>query len=110
MTPIVKANTDQRSASIDHNPPETCFDEAKPQKRKTRRVRPNKNHLKFPIYADEEIGFLPDNPAVSAANLIPTDTDEDYETDGEILRRTINVCKKDVLFALNKTRAHPNSF
>ncbi len=112
MTPIVKASNDRRSTSIDEKPSDDILDQpqAAVLKRKPRRVRPNKNHLKFPIYADDEIGFVADNPAVSAANLITTDTDEDYETDGEILRRTINVCKKDVMFALNKIRAHPSSY
>ena len=35
-----------------------------------RKVRPNKQHLKFPLYMDEEIGFTADNPVVKAAHLI----------------------------------------
>ena len=33
--------------------------------------------------------------------------DEDYETDNDILRRTIHVCKKDVLKALNYCKENP---
>ena len=35
-----------------------------------KKVRPNKQHLKFPLYTDEEIGFTADNPVVAAANLV----------------------------------------
>ena len=73
-------------------------------------VRTNKNHLKFELFTDEQIGFCANNPVVSAANLIPTDADEDYETDAEILRRTIAVCKRDVLFALKTMQAHPHTY
>ena len=79
-------------------------------KRRTRLVRKNKNHLKFPLYTDEQIGFSKDIPVVSDHNLIATDADEDYETDDDILHRTIVVCKKDVLFALKKINAAPNSY
>ena len=47
---------------------------------------------------------------VSDNNLIATDADEDYETDDDILKRTIAVCKKDVLFALKKIKADPLSY
>ena len=36
--------------------------------------------------------------------------DEDYETDKDILQRTINVCKKDVLYALKKVQKSPLNF
>ena len=35
-----------------------------------KKVRPNKQHLKFPLYLDEEIGFTADNPVVKATNLV----------------------------------------
>jgi hypothetical protein len=79
-------------------------------KRRSRFARQNKNHLKFPLYTDEQIGFTSDNKLVSDANLIATDADEDYETDEDILRRTIAVCKKDVLFALKKIKAAPTTY
>ena len=44
------------------------------------------------------------------SNLISADCDEDYETDDDILRRTIAVCKKDVLFALKKIKVAPTLY
>lgn len=79
-------------------------------KRKPRSARKNKNHLKFPLYTDEQIGFKKDSPLVSDTNLIANDADEDYETDEEILARTILVCKKDVLAALKRIKVAPNIF
>ena len=88
------------------------LNEVKNEKLKRTRlsIRTNKNHLKFPLFTDDQIGFSSNNPVVKDANLIPTDADEDCETDCDILKRTVAVCKKDVLFALNKVKANPNSF
>ena len=35
-----------------------------------KKVRSNKQHLKFPLYSDEDIGFCADNPVVKASNLV----------------------------------------
>ena len=69
------------------------------------RFKRGKNHLKFPFFRDEEIGF-----GQHRLPLIEGSADEDYETDRDILRRTIQVCKKDCLFALNKQRIAPTTF
>lgn len=53
--------------------------------------RRGKNHLQFPLFSDESIGF----GSANRFALIENSADEDYETDKEILKRTINVCKKD---------------
>jgi len=79
-------------------------------KRRTRLVRKNKNHLRFPLYTDDQIGFTTDNKLVTDSNLVEADADEDYETDDDILRRTIAVCKKDVLFALRKIKVAPSLY
>jgi hypothetical protein len=79
-------------------------------KRKSRPVRKNKNHLKFPLFTDEQIGFKQGNKVISDSNLIANDADEDYETDDDILKRTIAVCKKDALFALKRIKADPLSY
>jgi len=42
--------------------------------------------------------------------MIETSADEDYETDGEILRRTINVCKRDCFFVLKKIQDDPYGY
>lgn len=55
----------------------------------TKKVRSGKQHLKFPLYLDEEIGLSMDNAIVKAQKLIDQSADEDYETDYGILRRTI---------------------
>lgn len=36
--------------------------------------------------------------------------DEDYETDAEIMRKTIQTCKRDVLKALKKVMVEPTTF
>jgi len=77
--------------------------------RRRRSVR-NQNHLKFPLFTDSQIGFGLDNPIVSAHNLISSNADEDYETDEDIMKKTIAVCKRDALFALKKVQASPNTF
>jgi hypothetical protein len=52
-------------------------------------VRPFKQHLKFPLFLDEKIGMVMSNPIVRDSKLIDASADEDYETDQNILRRTI---------------------
>lgn len=51
-----------------------------------------------------------DNPVVKTQKLINQSADEDYETDSGILRRTIQVCKKDCLQALKFVDERPDSF
>jgi hypothetical protein len=53
--------------------------------------RRGKQHLQFALYTDEQIGF----GDTEKFGLIENSCDEDYETDKEILRRTILVCKQD---------------
>jgi hypothetical protein len=64
-------------------------------KRVTKKRR-GKFHLQFPLYTDEQIGF----GDTEKFELIENSCDEDYETDKEILRRTILVCKQDCFNAL----------
>lgn len=75
-------------------------------------MRQNKNHLKFPLYVDEEIGFTAEacERLRIDHNLHEASADEDYETDKEILRKTINVCKKDVYQALKHVQSNPLTF
>ena len=46
-----------------------------------KKVRPFKQHLKFPLFLDEKIGMLMSNPIVRDNKLIDASADEDYETD-----------------------------
>lgn len=85
-------------------------DQTESLKRRTHRVRKDKSHLKFPLFTDEQVGFKQGIKIVSDSNLIVNDADEDYETDEDILRRTIAVCKKDVLFAIKKCKDDPLSY
>lgn len=62
-------------------------------------VRKGKQHLKFPLYLDHHIG-IKEGPEISRFNLINQTADEDYDTDGEILRRTVNTCHRDCLATL----------
>lgn len=64
--------------------------------------------MKFPLYLDTHVGL--NNVKRIQHNLIDQSADEDYETDAEILRRTVNVCKRDCLHALKKINDHPFSF
>lgn len=73
----------------------------------SKRVRRGKQHLKFPLFRDEHIGI---ESKLTAHGLINQTADEDYETDGEILRRTINTCKRDCLVALRQVQDKPFSF
>lgn len=84
--------------------------------------------MKFPLHLDEEIGFtaqaatnlklnITDNlhDAVSNQSIMSNlrylqSADEDYETDNDIMRKTIASCKKDVLIALKKTIDEPHAF
>ncbi len=50
------------------------------------------------------------NPIVRDNKLIDASADEDYETDQNILRRTIQVCKRDCLDALKYMMEQPNTF
>ena len=110
---------------------------------KKRSIRPNKNHLKFPLYLDEQIGFANEEAQVrrkskgsdvvsatenlhDAVSIIHNESlfisltyslcffkqsaDEDYETDTEILRKTIHVCKKDCFQALKRVLDNPKTF
>jgi hypothetical protein len=47
----------------------------------TKKVRQGKQHLKFPLYLDEQIGLTLENTVVKAQKLIDQSADEDYETD-----------------------------
>lgn len=63
-------------------------------------------HLKFPLYADSEIGF----DKLLDGNLVENSADEDYATDSGILQRTIAVCKRDCLFALKTMHNAPKTY
>ena len=47
----------------------------------SKKVRQGKQHLKFPLYLDEQIGLTMENAVVKAQKLIDQSADEDYETD-----------------------------
>lgn len=79
-----------------------------PKSLKTKKVRQNKMHLKFPLYTDEQIGFT--GLKNRGSNLVNSNADEDYETDKEILRKTKLVCKRDVFQALKFVLKHPSTF
>lgn len=76
------------------------------------RNRRGKTHLQFPLYNDEEIGFtkiICESLAVSSS-IVENSADEDYETDGDILRRTVNMCKKDCWKALGPVGAKQKDY
>lgn len=73
-------------------------------------VRKGKQHLKFPLYLDHHIG-IKESPEISVRfNLINQTADEDYATDSEILRRTVNTCQRDCLATLKQIQLKPFSF
>ena len=78
------------------------------QGKSARRVRPGKQHLKFPLYLDEQVGLSELKNLTQS--LHDASADEDYETDAEIMRKTVLTCKRDVLFALKKMQAEPTTY
>ena len=66
-------------------------------------VREMKSHLKFPLYRDDEIGFKLTDEATNRY-LHENDCDEDYETDEDILERSIKVCKRDTYATIQFVR------